>query len=97
MATEGRKPRASTCGETMQPIAYVNGVFCGIEEARVSVEDRGFQLGDGVYEVNPPPPGLRRRHHAESNFPSVTPANASNRGDSPDNGEHTRQHGMALR
>jgi D-alanine transaminase len=35
----------------MAPIAYVNGHFSPIEKAVVSVEDRGFQLGDGVYEV----------------------------------------------
>jgi len=50
-ATEGCTPRANTCGETMQPIAYLNGVFCGMDEAKVSIEDRGFQFADGVYEV----------------------------------------------
>jgi D-alanine transaminase len=35
----------------MPAIAYVNGQFSPIETAVVSVEDRGFQLGDGVYEV----------------------------------------------
>lgn len=35
----------------MPDIAYVNGDFCPLSEARVSVEDRGFQFGDGVYEV----------------------------------------------
>ncbi len=38
----------------MRPIselAFVNGEFSPIGEARVSVEDRGFQFGDGVYEV----------------------------------------------
>jgi D-alanine transaminase len=35
----------------MPAIAYVNGQFSSIETAVVSVEDRGFQLGDGVYEV----------------------------------------------
>jgi len=35
----------------MPAIAYVNGKFSPIEKAVVSVEDRGFQLGDGVYEV----------------------------------------------
>ncbi len=34
-----------------QPIAYLNGQFLPIEEARVPVEDRGFQFADGVYEV----------------------------------------------
>ena len=32
-------------------LAYINGRFCDIREARVSVEDRGFQFADGVYEV----------------------------------------------
>lgn len=32
-------------------IVYVNGSFLPRSEARVSVEDRGFVFGDGVYEV----------------------------------------------
>jgi D-alanine transaminase len=32
-------------------IVYVNGSFVPRKEARVSVEDRGFVFGDGVYEV----------------------------------------------
>ncbi len=32
-------------------IVYVNGSFLPRPEARVSVEDRGFVFGDGVYEV----------------------------------------------
>jgi len=32
-------------------IVYVNGKFFPRSEARVSVEDRGFVFGDGVYEV----------------------------------------------
>jgi D-alanine transaminase len=32
-------------------IVYVNGGFLPRREARVSVEDRGFVFGDGVYEV----------------------------------------------
>ena len=35
----------------MPELAYVNGVFGPITEATVSIEDRGFQFGDGVYEV----------------------------------------------
>ncbi|MGQ9631044.1 MAG: D-amino-acid transaminase [bacterium] len=35
----------------MPNIAYVNGEFVNLEEAKVSVEDRGFQFADGVYEV----------------------------------------------
>jgi len=34
-------------------IAYLNGVFLPIEQAQVSVLDRGFLFGDGVYEVVP--------------------------------------------
>jgi D-alanine transaminase len=32
-------------------VVYVNGRICPRSEARVSVEDRGFVFGDGVYEV----------------------------------------------
>jgi D-alanine transaminase len=32
---------------------YLNGVFVPTEQARVSVMDRGFLFGDGVYEVIP--------------------------------------------
>jgi len=35
----------------MTRIAYVNGLFLPLEEARVSVLDRGFLLADGIYEV----------------------------------------------
>ncbi len=35
----------------MSEVAYVNGVYGPIAEAKVSIEDRGFQFGDGVYEV----------------------------------------------
>lgn len=35
----------------MPEIAYVNGKFVPLEDAVVHVEDRGFQFGDGVYEV----------------------------------------------
>ncbi len=38
-------------GGLMPDIAYVNGVFSALADAKVSVEDRGFQFGDGVYEV----------------------------------------------
>ncbi|MBU2603292.1 MAG: aminotransferase class IV [Actinobacteria bacterium] len=30
---------------------YLNGAFMALDQGRVGVEDRGFQLGDGVYEV----------------------------------------------
>lgn len=35
----------------MAELAYVNDEFCPIGSAKVSIEDRGFQFGDGVYEV----------------------------------------------
>ncbi|MGE0230338.1 MAG: D-amino-acid transaminase [Flavobacteriaceae bacterium] len=35
----------------MSRIAYVNGSFLPLEEARVSVLDRGFLFADGAYEV----------------------------------------------
>lgn len=35
----------------MPAIGYLNGEFLPLEEVKVSVEDRGFQFGDGVYEV----------------------------------------------
>lgn len=34
-------------------IAYLNGEFVALGEARISVLDRGFIFGDGVYEVIP--------------------------------------------
>ena len=35
----------------MSRIAYVNGRYLARAQAKVSVEDRGFQFADGVYEV----------------------------------------------
>ncbi|MBZ0274354.1 D-amino-acid transaminase [bacterium] len=35
----------------MSELAYVNGRFLPIDEATVSIDDRGYQFGDGVYEV----------------------------------------------
>jgi D-alanine transaminase len=35
----------------MSRIAYVNGRYLRLAEASVSIEDRAFQFGDGVYEV----------------------------------------------
>jgi D-alanine transaminase len=34
-------------------LVYLNGTFGPLEEARVSVMDRGFLFGDGIYEVVP--------------------------------------------
>jgi D-alanine transaminase len=35
----------------MSRIAYVNGRYCPMRDACINVEDRGYQLADGVYEV----------------------------------------------
>jgi D-alanine transaminase len=35
------------------PTVYLNGEFLPLDQARVSVMDRGFLFGDGVYEVIP--------------------------------------------
>jgi D-alanine transaminase len=47
------------------PTAWLNGVFLPLEEAHVSVLDRGFLFGDGVYEVIPVYGGrlFRLAHH----------------------------------
>lgn len=36
-----------------QSIAYVNGEYCPLQQARISVLDRGLLFGDSVYEVIP--------------------------------------------
>jgi D-alanine transaminase len=36
----------------LDPIAYVNGDFVPLSEAKVSVLDRGFLFADGIYEVS---------------------------------------------
>jgi D-alanine transaminase len=35
----------------LDPIAYVNGSFLPLSEAKVSILDRGFLFADGIYEV----------------------------------------------
>ena len=36
-----------------QPQVYLNGDFIPLDQAQISVMDRGFLFGDGVYEVIP--------------------------------------------
>jgi D-alanine transaminase len=36
----------------LDPIAYVNGSFVPLSEAKVSILDRGFLFADGIYEVS---------------------------------------------
>jgi D-alanine transaminase len=38
--------------KSLDPIAYVNGDFVPLAEAKVSVLDRGFLFADGIYEVS---------------------------------------------
>lgn len=35
----------------MAMIAYVNGEYVAMDDAQVSIEDRGYQFADGIYEV----------------------------------------------
>ena len=35
----------------MSNISYVNGVYCNVQDAKVSINDRGYHFGDAVYEV----------------------------------------------
>jgi D-alanine transaminase len=35
----------------MSAIAYVNGSYRALRDAVVNIEDRGYQFGDGIYEV----------------------------------------------
>ncbi len=37
----------------MRGVAYVNGAYVPLAHARVSIQDRGFQFGDAIYEVWP--------------------------------------------
>ena len=45
--------RSGLCSSSPMSIVYLNGSFQPLAEARVSVLDRGFTFGDGVYEVIP--------------------------------------------
>src|SRR5580704_17579174 len=36
----------------LDSIAYVNGLFVPLSEAKVSILDRGFLFADGIYEVS---------------------------------------------
>ncbi len=35
----------------MAAIAYVNGAYAPLSDAKIRIEDRGLQFGDGIYEV----------------------------------------------
>jgi len=57
----------STTQPLALPIAYLDGRFVSVEDARISPFDRGFIFGDGVYEVIPyyGGRGLRACEHLE--------------------------------
>ena len=63
------------------PVAFLNGEFVASADARVSVFDRGFLFGDGVYEVIPVYAGqpfhlvehLRRLDHSLDGIELTTP------------------------
>ncbi len=61
-------------------IAYLNGTFLPLDEARVSVMDRGFLFGDGVYEVIPVYGGqlFRLAHHLRRLHNSLEAVRISN-------------------
>lgn len=50
-----------------EQIVFLNGAYLPIDQAQVSVLDRGFIFGDGVYEVIPAYGGhpLRLKHHLQ--------------------------------
>ncbi len=51
----------------MSSIVYLNGQYLPIEDAKISVLDRGFTFGDGIYEVIPVYNGhiFRLKEHIE--------------------------------
>lgn len=50
-----------------KPIVYLNGDYMALDDAHISVLDRGFIFGDGVYEVIPAYGGypFRLSHHLQ--------------------------------
>ena len=52
-ATTGRAEETSGRPLGARRTAYVNGAYVPLDRAQVSVLDRGFLFGDGVYEVAP--------------------------------------------
>ena len=35
----------------MANVSYIDGVYCNIQDAKISINDRGYHFGDAVYEV----------------------------------------------
>jgi D-alanine transaminase len=71
------------------PIVYLNGQFLPSDEAKISVLDRGFIYGDGVYEVVPVyarqpfrmPEHLRRLQNSLDGIRLANPMTAAQWGD----------------
>ena len=58
---------------------YLNGEFSTLREAKVSVMDRGFIFGDGVYEVVPVYAGRPFRFAAAHGSPGPQPGRVAHR------------------
>lgn len=43
----------TSCAIMNEPLVYLNGAMTPLSEAKISVLDRGFIFGDGIYEVIP--------------------------------------------
>ena len=52
LTPESSTPESAAAVEP-EPIVYLNGEFLALSQAKVSVLDRGFLFGDGVYEFIP--------------------------------------------
>jgi branched-chain amino acid aminotransferase len=46
----GKRRSGGRCAEAHRPCVYINGEFYSQSQARISVFDRGFLYGDGVFE-----------------------------------------------
>jgi D-alanine transaminase len=70
-------------------IVYLNGEYLPVTEAKISVMDRGFLFGDGVYEVIPAYSG--RLFRLEDHLARLDNSLRSIRLDNPHGGEHWRE------
>lgn len=73
-----------------EPLVYLNGALTPIADAKVSVLDRGFIFGDGIYEVIPIYARrlFRAKHHMARLFRSLAAISITN--------PHTEAEWMAL-
>lgn len=77
-----KKPISTSNNESSQdePIVYLNGKYVLLSHAHISVLDRGFTFGDGVYEVIPAYDKnlFRLQHHLQRLNDSLTAIKISN-------------------